>query len=136
MSGHGYFGEEDYPHKELTERIIACSISVHQELGPGLLESIYEEAMTVELAQAGLKFQRQVELPILYKGQRLNGTYRIDMVVENSVVLELKAATEIHPVYEAQILTYMRLGGWETGLILNFSKRLMKEGIKRVVLSH
>jgi GxxExxY protein len=126
---------EEYPHRTLTERIIGCAIAVHSEIGPGLLESIYEEAMTVELFQAGLAFQRQVELPIVYKGQRLSGAYRIDMVVENAVVLELKSATIAHPIHDAQLLTYLRLGGWTTGLILNFNTRLMKDGIKRVVLT-
>ena len=124
-----------YPDMDLTERIIGCAIAVHRELGPGLLESIYEEAMTVELRSAGLSFLRQVELPVVYKGERLSGSYRIDMLVENRVVLELKSATEAHPIHEAQILTYLKLGGWKVGLILNFNKRLMMDGIKRVVLS-
>ena len=131
----GKFDEVAYPNQVLTERIIACAIAVHQELGPGLLESIYEEAMTLELSRAGLSFQRQVELPVVYKGERLSGCYRIDMVVENAVVVELKSVTGMHPVHEAQILTYMRLGGWSSGLILNFENRLMKDGIKRMVLS-
>lgn len=126
----------EYPDKELTERIIGCAMAVHKELGPGLLESIYEEALTVELRSTGLSFVRQLEIPIVYKGERLAGAYRIDMVVDNKVVIELKAMTDFHPVHEAQILTYLRLGGWRTGLILNFSKRLLVDGIKRVVLSH
>jgi len=131
----GHFDEVAYPNQDLTERIIACAIAVHQELGPGLLESIYEEAMTLELSRAGLSFQRQVELPVVYKGERLSGRYRIDMIVENAVVVELKSVAGMHPVHEAQILTYMRLGGWSSGLILNFENRLMKDGIKRMVLS-
>ncbi len=133
MGGHEC--ESEYPQKELTERIIRCAINVHAELGPGLLESIYEEAMTIELASEGLSFVRQVELPLVYKGRRLSGNYRIDMVVENSVVLELKAVPESHPIHEAQLLTYLRLGGWKVGLILNFDRRLMRDGVKRVVLS-
>jgi GxxExxY protein len=129
------FLDDEYPHKALTERIIGCAIAVHEELGPGLLESIYEEALTVEFSRSDIAFQRQVALPIFYKGERLSGSYRVDMLVEDSVVVELKSVTEAHPIHEAQILTYMRLGGWKTGLVLNFSTRLMKDGIKRVVLT-
>ncbi|HET7838723.1 MAG TPA: GxxExxY protein [Rectinemataceae bacterium] len=129
------FDEGEFPHIALTERIIKCAIAVHTELGPGLLESIYEEAMTLELQLEGLSFVRQVELPMVYKGHRLAGSYRIDMVVENEVVVELKAATDIHPIHEAQLLTYLRLGGWKVGLLLNFNYRLLRDGVKRIVLS-
>jgi GxxExxY protein len=131
----GSFEGSDYPHKALTERIIKCAIAVHMELGPGLLESIYEEAMTLELQLEGLSFVRQVELPMAYKGHRLAGSYRIDLVVENAVVVELKAATDFHPIHEAQVLTYLRLGGWKVGLLLNFNQRLLRDGVKRIVLS-
>lgn len=131
----GVFDEQEYPHQDITERIIHAAIEVHRELGPGLLESIYEEAMTIELASEGLAFVRQVELPLIYKGQPLVGSYRVDMVVENKVVVELKAVNAWHPVFEAQVLTYLRLGGWKTGLLLNFNCRLMRDGIKRIVLS-
>lgn len=130
------FDETNYPHQEITERIIHAAIEVHRELGPGLLESIYEEAMTMELASEGLAFVRQVELPLVYKEQRLSGVYRVDMVVENKVVVELKAVTAWHPIYEAQVMTYLRLGGWDIGLLLNFDCRLMREGVRRIVLSN
>jgi GxxExxY protein len=119
---------------ELTERIIACAIAVHRELGPGLLESIYEEAMTVELANGGIQFVRQVEIPVVYKGTTLSGSFRVDMVVENKVVLELKTVESILPVHEAQLLSYLRLGGWPTGLLLNFRSALLCNGIRRLVL--
>ncbi|MBN2875096.1 MAG: GxxExxY protein [Spirochaetales bacterium] len=118
----------------LTDKIIACAIAVHRELGPGLLESIYEEALGIELAHAGLSFNRQVELPVVYKGLSLSGSFRVDMVVENSVVLELKCVDAIAPVHQAQILSYMRLGGWKIGLLLNFKSAILKDGIRRVVL--
>ena len=120
--------------EELTERIIACAIAVHRELGPGLLESIYEEAMTVELANGGSQFARQVEIPVSYKGIALSGSFRVDMVIENKVVLELKTVESILPVHEAQLLSYMRLGGWQIGLLLNFKSALLRDGIRRMVL--
>jgi GxxExxY protein len=88
--------------------------------------------MTIELGLAGLSFVRQVELPIVYKETPLAGKYKVDMVVEGQVVLELKSVTDFHPIHEAQILTYMRLGSWSIGLILNFNSRRMKDGIRRV----
>ncbi|MGO8693257.1 MAG: GxxExxY protein [Rectinemataceae bacterium] len=125
---------ERYPHRELTERIIGCALTVHTELGPGLLESVYEEAMTIEMAEAELAFQRQIQLPVLYKGQQLNGSFRADFVVENAIVLELKSVQLMHPVFDAQVLTYLKLGGWKVGLILNFGLETLRKGLKRIVL--
>jgi GxxExxY protein len=119
---------------KITNRIIACAISVHQELGPGLLESIYEEALGIEFELDGLVFNRQIALPVVYKGYLLSGSFRVDMVVENSVVIELKCVESILPVHEAQVLSYMRLGGWKIGLLLNFKSALLKNGIRRVLL--
>jgi GxxExxY protein len=107
---------------------------VHRELGPGLLESIYEEALGIEFGYAGLSFNRQIELPVVYKGCLLSGTFRVDMVVENRIVLELKCVDMILPVHQAQILSYMRLGGWKIGLLLNFKSAILKNGIRRVLL--
>jgi GxxExxY protein len=121
-------------YQDLTERIIRCALEVHTVLGPGLLESVYEEALTMEFALDGLAFVRQIEMPVDYKGSRLNGTFRADMVVEDAVVLELKSAMQMNPIFEAQLLTYMRLGGWKIGLILNFGQANLKDGLKRVVL--
>ena len=126
--------KELFMYQGLSERIITCALAVHSELGPGLLESIYEEAMTMEMGEAGLSFQRQVELPVQYKGVPLNGVYRLDMVVENTIVLELKSAMQMHPVFDAQLLTYMKLGGWRVGLVLNFGMPTMREGLRRLVL--
>jgi GxxExxY protein len=117
-----------------TEQIIRAAIEVHRTLGPGLLESVYEECLCHELRYFGIQFERQKNLPILYKGVLLGGGYRIDLVVEKSVVVELKCVEKILGIHEAQLLTYMRLSGIHTGLILNFLSPLLKDGIKRMVL--
>ncbi|HRZ65253.1 MAG TPA: GxxExxY protein [Spirochaetia bacterium] len=119
---------------ELTERIIACAIAVHRELGPGLLESIYEEALTMELGMNDLLFVRQVEMPVFYKGVALSGCFKADFVVEGKVVLELKSVEHILPVHEAQLLSYMKLGGWDVGLLINFKSAMLRDGIRRIVL--
>lgn len=117
----------------LTHRIIECAIDVHQELGPGLLESIYESAMAVELDFQKMGFRQQVIVPIQYRG-RLIGEHRIDLIVENTVVVELKSVEPFDRVFEAQILTYLRLTKLKTGLLINFNSRMLHEGIKRFVL--
>lgn len=125
---------EEYQYEALTDRIIGCAIDVHTELGPGLLESIYEEALTIEFGETGFLFQRQIELPVMYKGRLLNGRFRADMVVENTVVLELKSVQVMHPVFVAQLLSYMKMGGWKVGLLLNFGMPSLRDGLKRIVL--
>jgi GxxExxY protein len=120
---------------ELTQMIIGAAIEVHRELGSGLLESAYEECLNFELHQRGLSVQRQLELPVSYKGHMLDCTYRVDLVVNEQVMLELKAVQELLPVHEAQALTYMRLGGWRLGLVINFHVPVLKAGIKRLILS-
>ena len=116
-----------------TEAIIGAAIEVHRHLGPGLLESVYEECLCEELSLRGLTHKRQVALPVTYKGKKLEVGYRIDILVNNEVVVELKTVDAILPIHEAQTLTYMRLGGWKVGLILNFYVPLMKNGVKRLV---
>ena len=118
----------------LTQRIIGFAIEVHRQLGPGLLESAYEECVCYELRQAGLVFQRQVPLPVIYKAVRLDCSYRVDVVVENAVILELKTVERLIPVHEAQLLTYLRLSGLRTGLLLNFNSPVLRDGIRRMVL--
>jgi len=118
----------------LTERIIGCAIEVHRELGPGLLESMYEEALAMELEAAGIPFLRQVEIPVLYKGRELPGKYRLDLLVSSLVVVELKCVEMLLPVHEAQLLTYLKLGDWRTGLLLNFNTALLRDGIRRMVI--
>ena len=119
---------------ELTERIIACALAVHRELGPGLLESIYEEAMTIELANEGIPFVRQLAMPVFYKGIPLSGSFRVDLVVENRVAVELKAVEAILPVHKAQLLSYLKLGGWKVGLLFNFKTALLRDGIRRIAI--
>ncbi len=118
----------------LTEKIIGFAIEVHRQLGPGLLESAYEECLCYELEQNGLIFRRQVPLPVVYKAVRLDCGYRIDVVVEQRVILELKTVERLIPVHDAQLLTYLKLSGLRTGLLLNFHSPVLKDGIRRFVL--
>lgn len=117
----------------LTEKIIGCAIEVHRVLGLGLLEATYEGALRVELELAGLSFQRQSAVPVTYKNRPV-GDCRLDLIVENSVVIEIKSVDRFDPVFEAQLLTYLKITGIKHGLLLNFNSRLLKDGIKRMVL--
>lgn len=117
----------------LTERIIGCALEVHRQLGPGLLESAYAAALQIEFAEAGLTWRSQVALPMVYKGHTI-GDYRLDLLVEDTVVVEVKSVERLDPVFDAQLLTYLRLAGKRVGLLLNFNSRLLRQGIKRVVL--
>lgn len=119
--------------KEITEKIIGAAIEVHKAIGPGLLESAYEECLAYEMRLCGLDFSRQVLLPVAYKGVKLDCGYRLDFLVEQSVVLELKAVEILQPIHEAQLLTYLKLGGWNVGLLINFNVPALKSGIKRIV---
>jgi len=116
------------------ERVIGLAITVHRYLGPGLLESAYEECLSLELREAGLQFQRQVPLPIIYKGIRLECGYRIDIVVEGELVIEIKAVEQLLPIHDAQMLTYLRLSGIRAGLLMNFNNVVLKNGLRRFVL--
>ena len=120
--------------KRVTERIIGCAIEVHRQLGPGLLEGTYEAALCIELQIAGLNFVRQPVFPVVYKGQVI-GEYRLDLIVEDTVILEIKSVERFDPIFEAQVLTYLRVTGKEIGLLMNFNSRLLRDGIKRYVLS-
>jgi GxxExxY protein len=120
--------------EDLTSEIIAAAIEVHRVLGPGLLESAYEACLCRELASRGLSFRLQVPLPVQYKGVQLDCGYRIDVVVEELVVLELKCVSELTDLHKARLLTYLKLSGKKVGLILNFNVPLMKQGIHRMVL--
>lgn len=118
----------------LTGEIIGAAIEVHRVLGPGLLESAYEECLCYELDLRGIGFRRQVPLPLAYKGARLDCGYRLDLLAEDMVAVEVKAVQEIIPLHEAQLLTYLRLGGWRIGLLLNFNVPVLKQGIRRLLL--
>lgn len=118
---------------KLSSKIISVAIEVHKELGPGLLESAYEECMCYEFQLRDLGFERQKLLPITYKGKTLDCGYRLDIVVEKAIILELKACEKIEPIHKAQLLTYLKLSELKLGLLLNFNVPLMRDGIIRVV---
>jgi GxxExxY protein len=117
----------------LTHRIIGCAIEIHRVLGPCLLEPAYETAMCIEFDDAGIRYVRQTRLPALYKGRHL-GEYRIDLIVEDLVIVEIKAVERHNPLFEAQLLTYLRVTGKSLGLLINFNSRLLKDGIVRLAL--
>jgi GxxExxY protein len=118
----------------ITERIIGAAIEVHRELGPGLLESVYEAALAYELTLQGLSIERQKEQPVRYKGLLIETGFRIDVLIEGQVVVELKAVESILPIHEAQLLTYLKLSNCRVGLLINFNVPLLKQGIKRFAL--
>jgi GxxExxY protein len=118
----------------LTEAIIAAAIEVHRQLGPGLLESVYEECMCEELRIRNIPFRSQIELPVVYKGRETGGRYRIDLIVADEVVVELKSVERLLGVHEAQLLTYLRLTGKHVGLLINFNVSVLHRGIMRRVL--
>jgi len=118
---------------QITGKIIGAAINVHRELGPGLLESAYEICLAYELAEMGLSVERQRPLPVLYKSVRLDCGYRLDLLVENKVVVELKSVEKIEPIHVAQVLSYLKLSGCNVGLLINFNVKILKSGIKRLV---
>lgn len=124
----------DLHQESLTESILGAAIEVHRELGPGLLESTYEECLAWELGERKVPFQRQRPLAVRYKKVSLECGYRLDLLVAESVVVEIKSVENLEPIHEAQLLTYLRLGGWKVGLLLNFNVPLLKDGIRRRVL--
>jgi GxxExxY protein len=116
---------------EITKIVIGCAIEVHRNLGPGLLESAYEDCLVYELIKKGLKIEKQHPVPVVYKEIKLDYGYRIDVLVENSIIIELKAVDSINPVHEAQLLTYMKFAQKSIGLLINFNVTMLKHGIKR-----
>jgi GxxExxY protein len=118
----------------LTEQVIGAAIEVHRVLGPGLLESVYEHCLSHELKLRGLDHQRQVQLPVVYKGASLECHFVMDLVIPAQLIVELKTVDKLQPIHEAQLLTYMRLSGIRLGLLLNFNVALLKDGIKRLIL--
>ena len=123
----------EYPHKDITGDIISCGIEVHSKLGPGLLESIYEEALAFEFELRKITYERQKEIFLKYKGRTM-GKHRIDFLVEDEVIVELKAVEAIHSIYKAQLLTYLRAMDKRVGLLLNFNVEKLKDGIKRLII--
>ncbi|MCB8964312.1 MAG: GxxExxY protein [Bacteroidales bacterium] len=120
--------------EEVFKRILDCSFQVHNALGPGLLESAYEECLYYELTQSGLKVEKQKALPLVYKEVKLETGYRIDLIVENSIIIEIKSVESLTDIHLAQILTYLKLSNCKLGLLVNFNVRHLKDGIKRVIL--
>ncbi|MBS2213673.1 GxxExxY protein [Carboxylicivirga mesophila] len=125
--------EEAY--NELTSAVIGAAIEVHRQLGPGLLEAVYEECLISELKNKGLKVENQVKLPIIYKGKELSKHFIIDIVVEDKLIVELKAVEDILSVHEVQLVTYLKLSGMKLGLLINFNETVLKNGIRRRINS-
>jgi GxxExxY protein len=120
---------------QLSNKVIGCAIEVHRELGPGLLESAYEQCLAAELSRSRIPYELQVDLPVSYKGMRLDCSYRIDLLVDKQLIVELKSIEQLLKIHEAQILTYMRLAKVNVGLLMNFNVPVLKKGIKRFLLS-
>jgi GxxExxY protein len=119
---------------ELSNKVLGCAIEVHRELGPGLLESTYEQCLAYELSRAKIPFKVQVELPVEYKEIRLDCGYRIDLLADDQLVVELKSVDQLMPIHEAQILTYMKLASVKVGLLINFNVTILTKGVRRFVL--
>ena len=117
----------------LTERIIAAAIDIHRHLGPGLLESAYEECLCYEMTKAEIQFRRQVPLPVQYKGLKLDCSYRLDLLVEETVIIEIKCVDELTKIHSAQLLTYLKAARKQVGLLINFNVPMLKQGLKRLV---
>lgn len=121
---------------DLSGRVIGCAIEVHRELGPGLLESTYEHCLAHELIRKGIAVHQQFPVPVTYKGSSLDCGYRIDLLVEDSLIVELKCVDELRPIHQAQIMTYLRLTGIRLGLLINFNVRQLTDGIQRVAVGY
>ena len=124
---------KDFPLKDITEKIISSAIEVHSTLGPGLLENIYEEALAYEFELRSIRYEKQKEIGLKYKDRDI-GKHRIDFLVEDQVVVELKAVGTMHKIYEAQLLTYLKAMGRKVGLLINFNVEMLKDGIKRMIM--
>jgi GxxExxY protein len=123
-----------YPHQDITHKIISAAIEVHKNLGPGLLESVYSTCLGLEFESLGLRFEKEIDIPLTYKNRRIDRFLRLDYLVENEVVLELKSLEAVLPLHEAQLLTYLKLTGKQIGLLINFNVPLLKNGIYRRIL--
>jgi len=125
---------EEGLHRELTEAIIGAAITVHRELGPGLLESVYEKCLAFELADRGLSIATQKEIPVRYKNLTFDCSFRADLIVENKILLELKSIDQLMPIHTSQVITYLKLTGLKTALLINFNVPTLKTGLKRISL--
>lgn len=133
MANHEMHHADAAHESRLTEAVIGAAVEVHRALGPGLLESAYEQCLCRELSANRLAFERQVSMPIRYKGVQVDCGYRLDLLVEKSVVVELKCVEQLLPVHESQLLTYLKLSGIRVGLLINFNVSVLRQGIKRLV---
>ena len=127
-------GKETEGKDPLTGEILGAAIEVHRHLGPGLLETAYTSCLAYELSKRGLRFEKEKDLPVNDKEVKLDAGYRLDLLVENRVVVEVKSVDGLSPVHEAQLLSYLKLGGYRRGLLINFNVKVLKDGIKRLVL--
>lgn len=125
--------QKEFPLSDVTDKIISCAINVHSVLGPGLLERLYEEALVEDFSLRGILFERQIEVALKYKGKEI-GKHRIDLLVEDKVIVELKAVDTMNKVYEAQLLTYLKAMNRRVGLLINFNEGKLKDGIKRMII--
>lgn len=120
-------------YNKLSEQIIGCCIAVHKELGPGLLERVYKECLAIELENSGLNFKRQVHLPVIYKGEPTNQNFRLDFLIEDEIILELKAIEVVLPIHEVILVTYLKIADKKLGILVNFHEEILTKGIKRKV---
>ena len=121
-------------YKELTGKIVDCAVTVHKLLGPGLLESAYEECLYFELQTFGIETLKQIPMPLVYKEKKLDNGYKIDLLVEEKIVIEVKSVDSLNPIHTAQLMTYLKLSGCRVGLLINFNVQFLKEGIKRIII--
>ncbi|MDP8202514.1 MAG: GxxExxY protein [Candidatus Tenebribacter burtonii] len=121
-------------YKDITDKIINAAIEVHKNLGPGLLESAYEECLFYELLKKNMLIKQQVQIPIIYKGETIKTKYRLDLLVEDKVIVELKSVDKLLPIHEAQLITYLKLSGYRVGMLINFNVKLLKDGIIRRIV--
>ena len=121
-------------YKDLTGKIVDCAVKVHKQLGPGLLESAYEECLYQELLECGIPAIKQLPMPLIYNGRKLELGYRLDLLVEDKVVIEVKSVECLNPVHTAQLMTYLKLSSCKVGLLINFNVVFLKEGIKRIII--
>ena len=124
----------EYIYPELSKQILDCAFEVHKELGPGLLESTYETCLMFELISNDLEVKHQYPLPVNYKGKKLEYGYRIDLLVDSKIIIEIKSIDAVHPVHYAQVLTYLKLSGYRLGFLMNFNVKYLKDGIKRLIV--
>jgi GxxExxY protein len=120
--------------EDLATALVDSAFKVHQTLGPGLLESVYESCVSIELTRRGIGYEKQAPMPLVYEGINVNGGFRLDLLVENSVVMEIKAVEKLLPIHQSQVLTYLKLANLRLGLLINFNVLMFKEGVKRIVL--